>query len=63
MCNETLPRFSIQYAISLVMYDLDLGCLVEVAVRRAAPVQLVHMRTFSNAAAEKTLHMFRQIQD
>jgi len=45
------------------IYDLDLGGLVEVAVRRAPPAQLVHVRTFSSAAAEKTLHMFRQIQD
>jgi hypothetical protein len=45
------------------VYDLELGGPVEVAVRKAPPVELVHVRTFSKLAAEKTLHMFRQIQD
>jgi hypothetical protein len=43
-------------------YDLELGGPVEVAVRKAPPVELVHVRAFSKLAAEKTLHMFRQIQ-
>lgn len=34
----------------------------EVAVRKAPPVELVHVRTLSKLAAEKILYMFRQIQ-
>jgi hypothetical protein len=45
------------------IYDLELGGPVEVAVQKAPPVKLVHVRAFPKLAAEKTLHMFRQIQD
>lgn len=43
-------------------YELDLGGPVEVALRKAPPVGLVHVRAFSKPAAEKTLHAFRQIR-
>ena len=32
------------------------------ATRKAPPVELIHVRTFSKSIAEKTLHMFRQVQ-
>lgn len=32
------------------------------AVQKAPPVKLVHVRAFPKTAAEKTLHMFRQVQ-
>lgn len=44
------------------IYDVELGGPVEVAVRKGPPVQLVHVRTFTTQAAEKTLHLFRQLQ-
>ena len=44
------------------IYDLELGGPVEVAVRKAPPIELVHVRAFSKPAAEKTLHMFRHIR-
>ncbi|TGO07235.1 hypothetical protein BTUL_0306g00140 [Botrytis tulipae] len=44
------------------IYDLELGGAVEVAVRKTPPVELVHVRLFSQPAVEKALHMFRQIQ-
>ncbi|TGO56039.1 hypothetical protein BCON_0083g00320 [Botryotinia convoluta] len=44
------------------IYDLELGGAVEVAVRKTPPVELVHVRLFTQPAVEKTLHMFRQIQ-
>ncbi|KAK6591333.1 FAD-binding domain-containing protein [Botrytis cinerea] len=44
------------------IYDLDLGGAVVVAVRKTPPVELVHVRLFSQPTVEKVLHMFRQIQ-
>lgn len=43
-------------------YDVELGGPVVVAIRRAAPVELVHVRAFVTQAAEKTLHLYRQLQ-
>ncbi|KAH6703064.1 kinase-like domain-containing protein [Leptodontidium sp. MPI-SDFR-AT-0119] len=43
-------------------YDVELGGPVEVAIRKAAPVELVHVRAFVTQAAEKTLHVYRQLQ-
>lgn len=43
------------------VYDLELAGAVEVAVRKKAPVHLVHVRRFSNAESEKVLHRFRQL--
>lgn len=45
------------------VYDLELGDPVEVAVRKAPPVELVHVRAFPKPAVEKTLYMFRHIQN
>jgi hypothetical protein len=44
------------------IYDTKLGGPVEVAVRKAPPVELVHIRAFATQAAAKTLHLFRQLQ-
>lgn len=44
------------------VYDLELAGAVEVAVRKASPIELVHVRTFSKPGAEKVLHMFQQLQ-
>lgn len=44
------------------IYDLELAGWVEVAVRKMAPINLVHVRKFSNVGSEKVLHMFRQLQ-
>lgn len=44
------------------VYDLDLGGPVEIAVRRASPVELVHIRTFSRLTANKALHMFQRLR-
>ncbi|KAK5209213.1 hypothetical protein LTR41_004748 [Exophiala xenobiotica] len=44
------------------VYDLELAGAVEVAVRKTAPIHLVHVRKFSNAESEKVLHLFRQLQ-
>jgi hypothetical protein len=44
------------------IYDAELGGPVEVAVRKAPPVELVHVRAFASQAAAKTLHLFRQLQ-
>jgi hypothetical protein len=35
---------------------------VEVAIRKASPVELVHVRAFATQAAPKTLHVHRQLQ-
>jgi serine/threonine protein kinase len=43
-------------------YDLELAGSVEVAVRKAPPIELVHVRTFLKPGAEKALHMFQQLQ-
>ncbi|KAG0644960.1 hypothetical protein D0Z07_9342 [Hyphodiscus hymeniophilus] len=39
------------------VYDVELGGTVEVAVRKAPPVELVHVRAFSTEASEKTLYL------
>ena len=44
------------------VYDVELGGTVEVAVRKAPPVELVHVRAFSTEASAKTLHLFRQLR-
>jgi hypothetical protein len=44
------------------IYDVELGGPVEVAIRKAPPVELVHVRAFTTQAAAKTLHLFRQLQ-
>jgi hypothetical protein len=44
------------------VYDVELGGPVEVAIRKAPPVKLVHIRAFSTEASAKTLHVFRQLQ-
>ncbi|KAF1948547.1 hypothetical protein CC80DRAFT_521099 [Byssothecium circinans] len=44
------------------IYDVDLDGTVAVAVRKAPPVELVHVRAFPKPTAEKTLHIFRQVQ-
>ena len=44
------------------VYDVELGGTVEVAVRKASPVELVHVRTFSTAASAKALHLYGQLQ-
>jgi len=44
------------------IYDVELGGPVEVAVRKAPPVELVHVRAFATQAAAKTLHVYRQLQ-
>jgi hypothetical protein len=44
------------------IYDVELGGPIEVAIRKAPPVELVHVRAFSTEAAPKTLHLFRQLQ-
>jgi hypothetical protein len=44
------------------IYDVELGGPVEVAVRKAPPVELVHVRAFAIQATAKTLHLFRQLQ-
>ena len=32
------------------------------AIRKASPVELVHVRAFTTEASAKTLHLFRQLQ-
>jgi hypothetical protein len=44
------------------IYDTELGGPVEVAVRKAAPVELVHVKAFPTQAAPETLHVYRQLQ-
>ena len=44
------------------IYDLELAGRVEVAVRKADPIELVHVRTFTNPGAEKALHRYQHIQ-
>ncbi|KAH7305373.1 kinase-like domain-containing protein [Rhexocercosporidium sp. MPI-PUGE-AT-0058] len=44
------------------IYDVELGGLVAVAVRKAGPVELVHVRAFETQAATKTLYVYRQLQ-
>jgi hypothetical protein len=44
------------------IYDVELGGPVAVAVRKAPPVELVHVRAFAIQAAAKTLHLFRQLR-
>lgn len=44
------------------IYDLVLAGPVQVAVRRTDPVELVHVRTFTNPGAEKALHLYQHIQ-
>jgi serine/threonine protein kinase len=44
------------------IYDLEIPGPVEVAVRKADPIELVHVRTFTKPGAEKALHMFQHIQ-
>jgi len=44
------------------IYDVELGGPVEVAIRKAPPVELVHVRSFATQAAAKTLHVYRQLQ-
>lgn len=44
------------------IYDVELGGLVAVAVRKADPVKLVHVRAFETQAATKTLYVYRQLQ-
>lgn len=44
------------------IYDVELGGPVEVAVRKAPHVELVHVRAFAIQATAKTLHLFRQLQ-
>jgi len=43
-------------------YDVELGGPMEVAIRKAAPVELVHVRAFVTQAAEKKLPLYRQLQ-
>jgi hypothetical protein len=45
------------------IYDLDLGGLIEVAVRKTSPIELVHIRRFSKPATETALHLFRNLQN
>ena len=44
------------------VYDVELGGPVEVAIRKGAPVELVHVRAFSAEASAKALHLSRQLQ-
>ena len=44
------------------VYNVELGGTVEVAIRKASPVELVHVRAFSTETSAKTLHLFRQLQ-
>jgi serine/threonine protein kinase len=44
------------------IYTVELGGPVEVAVRKAPPVELVHVRAFTTQAAPETLHVYRQLQ-
>ena len=44
------------------VYDVELGGTVEVAARKASPVELVHVRAFSTEAPAKKLHLFRQLR-
>ena len=44
------------------VYNVELGGTVEVAVRKAPPMELVHARAFTTQASAKTLHLFRQLQ-
>jgi serine/threonine protein kinase len=44
------------------IYDVELGGLMEVAIRKSPPVKLVHVRAFPTEVAEKTLHVYRQLQ-
>lgn len=44
------------------IYDVELGGSMEVAIRKAPPVELVHVRVFTTQAAPKTLHVYRQLQ-
>jgi len=41
------------------IYDLELGGSLEVAVRKASPVELVHVRKFSTQATPEALYLFR----
>jgi hypothetical protein len=43
------------------IYDVELNGPVKVAIRKAPPVELVHVRVFATDAAAKTLHLFRQL--
>lgn len=43
-------------------FDLELAGWVEVAVRKADPIGLVHVKKFLNPGAEKALHMIRLLQ-
>ena len=51
-----------QWARYEKIYDIELGSSVEVAVRKVPPVELVHVRAFSKADAETTLHLFRLLR-
>jgi hypothetical protein len=44
------------------IYNVELRGPVEVAIRKAPPVKLVHVRAFATDAAAQTLHLFRQLQ-
>lgn len=44
------------------VYNMEIAGAVEVAVRKVSPIELVHIRSFSNSEAEKALHMFQQLQ-
>lgn len=44
------------------IYDLELAGPVQVAVRRRDPVELVHVRTFTNPGAEMALYRYQHIQ-
>lgn len=44
------------------VYDMELGGPVQVAVRKAPLVELVHVRAFTTHASAKALHLFRQLQ-
>ena len=44
------------------IYGVELGGLVEVAIRKGPPIELVHVRAFATHAAAKTLYLFRQLR-
>ncbi|ETN44454.1 uncharacterized protein HMPREF1541_10635 [Cyphellophora europaea CBS 101466] len=44
------------------IYDLELAGEVEVAVRKADPNELVHVRTFTSPGAEKALYRYQHLQ-
>jgi len=44
------------------VYNVELGGTVEVAIRKASFVELVHVRAFLTEVFVKTLYLFRQLQ-